>query len=269
MNLMVAVVRSELTKALTLPSVWVMTLLLTAVLLLFQFQSFTFNQELVANLRGDGTSEVDGLLTVADTSVFTDYVAYIFNPAILTPLLGAVIGGAEFRTGQFGMSVLAVPDRGRLLAGKLIAVALQVLILCVIWVGVAKALLHLAVRGSDALVGGVWSPRFLLADSRVLLFMVAATVFIYTLTLIARKTLVGVIVTVLLIMVTMTQVLALVSPAVDALTPFSAARNLVLAGSDVAVPLTGSPARGAAVLLTWAVVACVAAVASVLRRDAR
>ncbi len=266
---MVAVVRSELTKALTLPSVWVMTLLLTAVLLLFQFQSFTFNQELVANLRGDGTSEVDGLLTVADTSVFTDYVAYIFNPAILTPLLGAVIGGAEFRTGQFGMSVLAVPDRGRLLAGKLIAVALQVLILCVIWVGVAKALLHLAVRGSDALVGGVWSPRFLLADSRVLLFMVAATVFIYTLTLIARKTLVGVIVTVLLIMVTMTQVLALVSPAVDALTPFSAARNLVLAGSDVAVPLTGSPARGAAVLLTWAVVACVAAVASVLRRDAR
>ncbi|RAX22862.1 MULTISPECIES: ABC transporter permease [unclassified Actinomyces] len=265
---MLSIVRSELTKTLTLPSVWIMTLLLTAVLLLFQFQSFTFNHELVANLRGDGTSEVDGLLVVVDASVFTDYVAYIFNPAILTPLLGAVIAGAEFRTGQFGMSVLAVPDRGRLLAGKLIAVALQVLTLGVIWIGAAKALLHLAVRDSDALAGGVWSPSLPLADARILLFMVAATVFIYALTLIARKTLVGVIVTVLLIMVTMTQVLAFVSPAVDALMPFSAARNLVLAGGDVAVPLTGSPARGAAVLLGWAVASCVAAVAGVLRRDA-
>ena len=261
------IVRSELTKAFTLPSVWIIMVLLTAVHLLFQFQSSSINQELVANLHDDGTSYVDGVQVIADASVFTDYVAYIFNPAIFLPLLGAVIAGAEFRSGQFGMSVLAVPQRMRLFVGKIVAVALHVLILGMLWIGAAKVLLHLALHSWEA--GRAWSPRFLLADARILLFMVTAALFAYAITLIARRTLVGVIVAVVLIMVTMTQLLSLISPAVDALALFSAARNLVLTGLDVAVPLTGNAVQGATVLIGWAVLACAVAVAVVTRRDAR
>ena len=264
---MISIVRSELTKALTLPSVWIIMVILTAVDLLFQLQLFLFNQELIANLRGDGTSVVNSVPGVADESVFGDYVASIFNPAILLPLLSTVTAGAEFRTGQLGMSVLAVPRRMRLLVGKIVAVAFQILILGTLWIGAAKVLLHLALHSWEA--GRAWSPRFLLADARILLFMVTAALFAYAITLIARRTLVGVIVAVVLIMVTMTQMLTLISPAVDALALFSAARNLVLAGGDVAVPLTGSAVQGAAVLIGWAVLACAVAVAVVTRRDAR
>lgn len=267
---MISIVRSELTKALTLPSVWIIMVILTAVDLLFQLQLFLFNQELIANLRGDGTSVVNSVPVVADESVFGDYVASIFNPAILLPLLSTVTAGAEFRTGQLGMSVLAVPRRMRLLVGKIVAVAFQILILGTLWIGAAKVLLHLALHGWEAgWTPSAWSPRFLLADARILLFMVTAALFAYAITLIARRTLVGVIVAVVLIMVTMTQMLTLISPAVDALALFSAARNLVLAGGDVAVPLTGSAVQGAAVLIGWAVLACAVAVAVVTRRDAR
>ena len=267
---MISIVRSELTKALTLPSVWIIMVILTAVDLLFQLQLFLFNQELIANLRGDGTSVVNSVPVVADESVFGDYVASIFNPAILLPLLSTVTAGAEFRTGQLGMSVLAVPRRMRLLVGKIVAVAFHVLILGMLWIGAAKVLLHLALHGWEAgWTPSAWSPRFLLADARILLFMVTAALFAYAITLIARRTLVGVIVAVVLIMVTMTQMLTLISPAVDALALFSAARNLVLAGGDVAVPLTGSAVQGAAVLIGWAVLACAVAVAVVTRRDAR
>lgn len=270
MNSMFNIVRSELTKAFTLPSVWIIMVLLTAVHLLFQFQSSSINQELVANLHDDGTSYVDGVQVIADASVFTDYVAYIFNPAIFLPLLGAVIAGAEFRSGQFGMSVLAVPQRMRLFVGKIVAVALHVLILGMLWIGAAKVLLHLALHGWEAgWTPSAWSPRFLLADARILLFMVTAALFAYAITLIMRKTLIGVAVAVVLIMVTMTQLLSLISPAVDALALFSAARNLVLTGLDVAVPLTGSAVQGATVLIGWAVLACAVAAAAVIRRDAR
>ena len=267
---MISIVRSELTKALTLPSVWIIMVILTAVDLLFQLQLFLFNQELIANLRGDGTSVVNSVPVVADESVFGDYVASIFNPAILLPLLSTVTAGAEFRTGQLGMSVLAVPRRMRLLVGKIVAVAFQILILGTLWIGAAKVLLHLALHGWEAgWTPSAWSPRFLLADARILLFMVTAALFAYAITLIMRKTLIGVAVAVVLIMVTMTQLLSLISPAVDALALFSAARNLVLAGGDVAVPLTGSAVQGAAVLIGWAVLACAVAVAVVTRRDAR
>ena len=267
MNSMFNIVRSELTKAFTLPSVWIIMVLLTAVHFLFQVQSFSINQELVANLHDDGTSYVDGVQVIADASVFTDYVAYIFNPAIFLPLLGAVIAGAEFRSGQFGMSVLAVPHRMRLFMGKMAAVAVHVIVLGMLWIGIAKVLLYLEFRTWET--GRVWSPRFLLADIRILLFMVTAALFAYAITLIARKTLVGVIVSVVLIMATMTQLFSLISPTIDALTPFSAARNLVLAGSDVAVPLTGSYIQGATVLIGWAVLTCAIAAAVMIRRDAK
>ena len=65
---MISIVRSELTKALTLPSVWIIMVILTAVDLLFQLQLFLFNQELIANLRGDGTSVVNSVPVVAPRS---------------------------------------------------------------------------------------------------------------------------------------------------------------------------------------------------------
>lgn len=85
-------------------------------------------------------------------------------------------------------------------------------------------------------------------------------------TLIARSTLTGIMVTVALSAITMTQVLVAV-PDVDALFPLSAARNLLFdPGID---NLTASPEHGLLVLTGWTVITAVAAGATLLRRDAR
>ena len=67
----------------------------------------------------------------------------------------------------------------------------------------------------------------------------------------------------------MVQVVAIMSPKVDAFLPLSAARNLLLQGTDNPVPLTGTSLQGGLVLLGWVIISAVGAVVVLTRRDAR
>ena len=259
---MVRIVRSEITKITTLPSVWITAVALFFVFLFFQYQVFGVYSELAAGFREGALTE-----TYVAEELQESVEASIFNPGILLVLLGAIIAGSEFKAGQFGMSVVAVPNRRKLLVAKFIAASLYVFILTLVWFVVAAAFVYFGAQGvSTELISGVdLLPGFF----RLLLFMIAFTLFPLGFTLIARRTLFGVVSSMVLIMLTMVQVVAIMSPKVDAFLPLSAARNLLLQGTDNPVPLTGTSLQGGLVLLGWVIISAVGAVVVLTRRDAR
>ncbi|QPL05527.1 MULTISPECIES: hypothetical protein [Actinomyces] len=261
MSGMIAAIRSEWTKTFTLPSVWIITGALFAVFLLFQFLSFEFYSETAARLTSGESTQAQAVALLQG-----DLMASIFNPGILFTLLGAVIAGAEFRTGQFGMSVVAVPNRIRLVVSKVLVAALFALALGVIWYAIGTSLMLASTNGVAA--AAVLNGDFFATLGRVLLFMVAFALFPLGLTLLTRRTLTGVIAAMVFFMLTLTQVVAMVSPAVDAFLPLSAARNLLLNSDDTPVPTTAGPVHGALVLTAWAVLTVVLAAVVTKRRDA-
>lgn len=263
----VSIIRSELTKFLTLPSVWLATGVLLALNVFFQYQLLSFNIETVANVGPDGMSESNGQPVHAETELREMLVASVFNPGLLFPILGAVIAGAEFRAGQLGLSMVAVPDRMHLVLGKVLATTACVLGLGAVCIVMAKAFMYAVV--SDWNPGMLWSAETLAGEARLLLFIVTSTLIGVGITLITRRTLAGIVMTVILIMLTVTQVVAMISPGVDAFLPVSAARNLLLQGAEAGAPLTGSAGHGAMVLIGWALVATVVAALVIRRRDVR
>ena len=259
---MVHIIRSEMTKIVTLPSTWVTTFVLFVAFLFFQYQVFGVYTELADSFKQKALTEVYVLGELKESME-----ASIFNPGILLVILGSVIAGSEFKTGQFGMSVVAVPNRSRLIVGKFVAAFLCVLILSLSWFSVAFLFVYFGVRDTNITLFGMTE----LSGSffRILLFAVAFTLFPIGLTLIARRTLFGVVSSMVMIMLTMMQVVAFVSPKVDALLPLSAARNLLLQGTDNPVPLTGTSLQGGIVLLGWIIVSFAGATIILKRRDAR
>ena len=262
---MLAATRAELTKILTLPSVWTVTGIILALHALILFQSNRLLADAVANITADGMIEVFiGQPRPAAEEILDLLVGSSLQVGLFLPILAAVIAGHEFRSQQLRLTVLAVPRRGRLLVAKLFASGLYVLGVAVLVSVISTGFMYLAVRD--------WNPGLLLTaeafvgHGRFLAFAVLFSLTGLAITLIARSTLTGITVTVALIAVTMTQVLAAV-PDVDALFPLSAARNLLLdPGID---DLTASPEHGFLVLTGWTAITAVAAGATLLRRDAR
>lgn len=137
-------------------------------------------------------------------------------------VLAGVVAGQEFRAGQLGVTLLAMPRRGRVLAAKLLATGLFVLAVAVVMAGVSVGFMYAAVKD--------WNPGLLvtgetfLGHARFLAFAVTYSLIGLAVTVAARSSLAGVVCTVVLFAVTMIQA----APDLDALLPLSAARNLLL-----------------------------------------
>lgn len=263
-----SVVRSEVTKICTLPSVWLVAGILVALhVLVLQVQS-SFYVRAVRDITPAGTIEIiPGLPEPAGPAIVGDVVAASIQVGLFVCVLGAVTAGSEFRAGQLGSSVLAVPSRVGLVVAKFVATALCALVVGLVMAAASTASMYVAVRS--------WNPTILLSSpalagqARFLLFVVTSTTTAASITLIARRTLVGILAAGVLIALTMTQVVAALAPGVDALLPVSAARNLLLTPGPGEVPLTASPAHGALVLVGWAAVTTIAAALTLQGRDAR
>ena len=264
---MISAIRSELIKFLTLPSVWIFTGILFVLFLYVQSIVFGDNIQMVASVRPDGMVEFWGKLVLAQTEITQSIGTGILNASLVLPILGAVIAGAEFRAGQLGMSLVAVPNRNRMILSKILATTLYVLGFGVLCIAIATLLTYIAVKDWNPAL--LWSPDMWAAHGRLLLFMVTSTVIGLAITLIARSTLTGIIASVVLMMLTFTQVVAMVSPTADAFLPLSAARNLLLQPGDAGAPLTGSAQHGAMVLIGWTVIASGIAALITNRKDAR
>ncbi|MEV6816266.1 hypothetical protein [Micromonospora sp. NPDC051296] len=266
MSVVLAATRAELTKILTLRGTWTVTGVILALHLLICVANLRQNTEAVANITPDGLIELfAGLPRPAHPAIVDFLISSSFQMGLFLPALAAVLAGQEFRARQLGQSVLAVPRRDVLVTAKTLAVAAYLLCVSLVVAGISTAFMYAAVRRWDPTV--VTSDDALLGQSRFLTFAVLSALVAYALTLIARSTLIGIIASVALIAVTMTQVLAVFVPALDALFPLSAGRNLLLNPEDSR--LTAGPAHALVVLVLWPVLTTALAGLLLHRRDTR
>lgn len=265
---MLSVIRSEFKKFLTLPGAWVVTGVIVVLFGYMQQGLYGEHIMMIEGVRPDGTAETDlGVVHVA-TQIRGSISTAVMNAGLLLPVLGAVIAGIEFKAGQLGSSLVAVPNRTRFGLGKILAIAGFVIALALVFIASALTLIYLAVKD--------WNPGMVLTDQtwqeagRVTLFMLTTTILGSSITLMTRRTLAGIIVPIVLLTLTFSQVVALIAPAIDAFLPFSAARNLMFQDSAILpVPLTGTELHGGLVLTAWAAVTAAVALVMVRRRDAR
>ncbi|MFD1535537.1 ABC transporter permease [Nonomuraea guangzhouensis] len=263
---MVPATRSELTKILTLPSVWIVTGIILALHVLVQLQPAKLLADAVADITPAGTIEVFiGEPQPATEAILGLLAGGSLQMGLFLPVLAAVIAGQEFRSQQLGLTVLAMPRTVRMLAAKLLATALYVLVVAILIAGISTAFMYVAVKA--------WNPGLLLTSEaflghgRFITFAVLFCLTAFAITTVARNTLTGIIVTVALIAITMSQALAGAAPDLDALLPLSAARNLML---DPGInDLTASREHGLLVLIGWAAVTAVGAAITLSKRDAR
>lgn len=264
---MVAVVRSELTKIVTQPTVWIVTGILLALHVLVQVQGTGLFRRAMASLTPDGMIEIFvGRTEPAVPALVELLVAGSLQICLFVWVLGAVIAGSEVRAGQLGVSVLAVPSRTRLVVGKAIATGLYALGVGVAFAAIATGFMYTVVKDWNPSI--LWSQEAILGQGRILLLTVTITLAALGITLIVRRTLIGIITVAVLLGLTMTQLVALVSPTIDAFLPYSAARNLLLR-EGAAPPLTAGPVHATIVLIGWAFLSVALAGFVVRRRDAR
>jgi ABC-2 type transport system permease protein len=267
---MLAIIRSELTKIRTLPSVWIITGILLSLSLLFQYQVMTGNMEALKTLDADGMHWWYDRPVPADLNIIDSMASVVFSPGIFFAVLGAVIAGAEFRTGQLGVSVLAVPSRSKLVIGKTIATALYALLFGLIFTAMTILFTYFAVK--DWQPDLIWRSEALVNMAGAGLFIIAVTLITLGITLITRRTLFGILVMGGLIGTTISQAIAAFAPAVDALTPISAARNFLLQNDGMDIggpPFSSSPTIGALVLSGWVILAFIGSIVTIQRRDSR
>ena len=120
--------------------------------------------------------------------------------------------------------------------------------------------------------GLIVRPEALVGLSGAVLFVIVITLISFAMTLITRRTILGILIMSGFIAITVTQVFATISPTLDALTPMSAVRNMLLQDIDLGLGgpgFTSSPASAALVLAAWVVVTLVGAAFAIERRDAR
>lgn len=263
-----SVIRSEFTKFLTLPGVWVVSGVIVLLFVYSEHVAYGYHIAMIENVRPDGTADTDrGIVQVA-AEIRGSLGTAVVNAGLLLPVLGAIIAGTEFKAGQLGLSLVAVPNRTRFVLGKVVAIALYAASLALVFIVIAVVLIYLVIKGWDT--APLWSFSMLREIGRVILLVVTTTLTGAAITLIARRTLIGIIVSIALLTLTFSQVVAMIAPVADAFLPFSAARNLLFQGATgLPVPLTGTELQGALVLTAWAVIGSSCALITIRRRDAQ
>ncbi|MEU8614645.1 hypothetical protein AB0C29_42335 [Actinoplanes sp. NPDC048791] len=260
-----AAVRAELVKITTLRAGWLVLGAILALQLLVEVQVVGLTADAVAKVTPDGSIEIFlGRREPARAALLEGIRASSLQMSVFLPGLAAVIAGQEFRGGQLGLTVLAVPRRGRLLVAKLLAAAGCLTLAAVLIATISTVFSYLGVK--DRFPGLPVSADAIAGQARFILYAVLLGLSTYAIAVIARSTLAAIGVSLALITVTMTQVLAGV-PGLDALLPVSAGRNLLL--NPATGDLTSSPPQAVLVLVGWALVTALLAGVTLVRRDAR
>ncbi|MEZ5085691.1 MAG: hypothetical protein R2722_05400 [Tessaracoccus sp.] len=272
MSTVITIIRSEITKIRSLPSIWIVTAALLALAAYFQFLLTDSIHEYLKTLDGDGMHWWYRRPVPADLSIMEDISGTVFGPGLFFPLLGAVIAGAEFRAGQLGVSVVAVPRRIRLVIGKIIAVTFAALAFGLLFSLMTLFFAYLGIK--EWMPGLIWRPEVLSGLAGSVVFIVVMTLIAFGVTLITRRTMFGILIMMGFHAILLTQAFSAISPILDAVTPMSAARNLWLqAGKLTDVgggpPFSSSPTVAAIVLAVWVVAVLIGAVVAIQRRDAR
>jgi ABC-2 type transport system permease protein len=262
-----AAFRADVVKLLTARPVLMATGGALALHLLISWANLGPNLTAVRQIAPDGTIELfEGEHRPAAQALADLLTSSSLQIVVLfLPVIAAVLAGQEFRPGQLGTSVLAVPRRGVLMAAKTLVCAGWTLIVTLLVEVISGLFMHLAVRDR---VPGLLLRSDVLADEAKLLALAALIAVVgFALTTLVRSTLLAIVSLMVLMVVTMTQVLARAIPALDALLPVSAGRNLLLDPRENA--LSSGPLVASVVLVAWALVSTLAAGYVLSTRDAR
>jgi ABC-type transport system involved in multi-copper enzyme maturation permease subunit len=266
MSAIIAAVRAEFTKITTMRSVWITTGVILALHLVIQAANLRINADAVAAITPTGTIELYENDPQPAYRALVDFlVASSFQMGVFLPILAVIMAGQEFRGRQLGQSLLAVPRRGRLIVAKTVAIAGFLTLVSVVIAGISTGFLYAATKDWDS--GLVTSADAVEGQARFLAFAVLTGLVSVALTVLGRGTLAGVGATVALIALTMTQLVASLTPALDSLLPLSAGRNLLL--NPAHNELSAEPGQALVVLIAWPIVALAAAGIALSRRDAR
>ena len=265
MSAAAAAARAELTKIVTLRSVWLVLGAILALQLLVEVQAVGLYADAVAAITADGTIEIfTGQREPAEAAMREALHASSLQMSVFLPVLAAVLGAQEFRGRQLGLSVLAVPRRGRLLAAKIVAAAGYLMLAALLIAGISTTFSYLAVRAWQP--GLPLSAAALRGQAAFVAYAVLLCLVTYAIAVIARGALVAIGVSLALVTVTMTQVFA-GTLGLDALFPVSAGRNLLL--NPATNELTAGPGHALLVLAGWALLSSLAAGITLARRDVR
>ncbi|MEV6345455.1 hypothetical protein [Actinoplanes sp. NPDC051851] len=261
-----ASVRAEFTKIITMRSVWIATAVILALHLLIQRANLGSNTAAVTAITPQGTIEIfTGDPEPARGALLDLMVAGSFQMVLFLPVLAALIAGQEFRSRQLDRTLLAVPHRGRLVIAKTIAAAGFLTVVAVLIAMISIFFLYAATRAWDP--GLATSADALCGQAGFLALAVLTGLVGLAFTMLGRGTLAGIGATVVLTVLTMTRLLARLSPALDAMLPLSAGRNLLL--NPAQNTLSSGPAPALIVLLLWPLVTLTATGIVLYRQDAR
>lgn len=244
---MILAIRAELTKAFTVLSIQVT---LAAALLLPPMLA------LASGLAFDPGSLASTAFPVESHGFET---AGFGQPLVI--LLAALITGTEYADGQLRTTLLATPRRGRMLAAKLVVIALLAAFVGVIATSAAVLLKHAAL-GEYGLTPQQFTPAMAWNVATVALNYTLMALLAAAITLLARSFVVTLVLLVPLVLgVTISLVGAI--PALRFL-PDLAGMQLLTAYPGVGLL---APLPGAAVMAGWAALSLGVAVAVFLRRD--
>jgi ABC-2 type transport system permease protein len=261
-----AAARAELTKIFTLRSVWLITALVLGLHVLVNWSAMSLYRDAVDQIGPDGLIEIfTGERNPATVEMLDSLSGGSLQMTMFLPVLAVVIAGQEYRSRQLGLTLLAVPQRGRLLAAKVLAMTGYTLLVAILIAAISTVFTYAEVKNWNA--GLVTSPAAVRLDLAFLAYALLFSLVSMSATMVVRSTLIGVMITIALVAVTMTQILAMTAPAVDALLPMSAGRNLLL--DPTLSTLSSGPRQAMLVLIAWAIVGITAAGVTLSRRDAR
>lgn len=266
MSIVLASARAELTKIFTLRSVWLITALILGLHVLVNWSALSLYRDAVDKIGADGLIEIfTGERNPATAEMLDSLSGASLQMTMFLPILAVVIAGQEYRSRQLGLTLLAVPQRGRLLVAKALATGAYAFLVAVVVAAISTVFTYVEVEHWKP--GLVTSGAAIRLDLSFIAYAVLFSLLTMAFTMVLRSTLGGVMSTIVLVAVTMTQLLATAVPKVDALLPMSAGRNLLL--DPTLSTLTSGRPQAMVVLVAWALVGLTVAGLALSRRDAR
>ncbi|RMI14061.1 hypothetical protein [Cellulomonas triticagri] len=243
-----AALRAELTKALTLRSLWIGAGVILALNVYFAQMNVSLLADLAQTLEDGRFVAYDGTVASFETAVRDSILSSPYQSAALfVPLLIAVVCGQEYRTGQIRTTAAAVPNRWRLATVQIIvSVVLGVVVTILAFVmSDVVLLLALPAEGRDV----VLSAAGMLVGAKVLTYSAVMSVVAGVLTTVLRSTMPALVAIVAVLVLALSGVLLPLSPLVHGLLPMIAAKTFLFGyAPDATDP---SVAAGLVILLGW------------------
>lgn len=261
---LLAAVKAELTKALTLRSWWIGVAVLLALNIYFAQMNASLLVELSATMDNGYFIDFDGRRESFERAVTDSILASPYqSAAMFLPLVIAIVVGHEYREHQILLSVTAVPNRSRLVIAKICAVVL--LTSTVVLIAFISSDVILLLLLPDPAPSIITSGAGILIAGKILLYAITMCLVAGALTTIFRNTIPALVVIVLILLLSLSGALGALAPGLDNILPMIGAKTLLFGYANDSDSFTAG--QGMFLLAVWLISAVTAWLAVFRKRD--